>query len=99
MNPDSFAVGLSAKARRPGPMVLTVWTDGGYGEVTETTTVLPCSDEVPLQIVPTRTALTAAVPTGITRWYVAAVVDGCSDVRSTIASFEATPSKKRRSAR
>lgn len=48
----------------------------------------------------TGTSFTATLPIlGRSRWYVAATVAGCSNVRSDIASFEAIPGRKRRSAR
>jgi hypothetical protein len=47
----------------------------------------------------TTNSLTAALPvTGRSRWYVTAFVDGCSEVRSAIATFNVVPNRKRRSA-
>jgi hypothetical protein len=47
----------------------------------------------------TATSTVITLPPGHTRWYIAADVAGCTDVRSATASFEVTAPKKRRSAR
>jgi uncharacterized protein YceK len=83
---------------RAGPPVRFRWSE--VPEATSYSLFLSTGDApfVPLTTT-TATSFTAPLlPLGKTRWYVTAAVDGCSAVRSDIASFEVLQGRKRRSA-